>query len=327
MTTFTTSRRVALACALVAIPALGLSSGSQAATASSPSPKPPSVYTGGSAGMSTTTATLKGGVIPHGVETGYFFQYGTTTAYGAQTPTAPAGNGTAEVKVSQPITGLAPGTTYHYRIVATSAAGTTDGQDAYFTTKTIPLTFTIAATPKLVVFGSSFSVSGVLSGTDAADHEVVLQSTPFPYLRGFKATGNPTMTNASGGFSFSVAHLTENTELRVATVETPPVNSHAVIERVAVRVSMHVSSTGRPGFARLYGAVEPAEVGARVGFQLLRPGVRPLTVASTKIGHASASASQFSRVVRIRHAGLYRAIVWVDNGKQVPGHSRAILIR
>ena len=123
MTMFTTSWRVALTGALLASAALALPCGSQAAT-TAPAPKAPSVYTGGSAGVSTSSVTLNGSVTPHGLETSYVFQYGTTTGYGAQTPPASVGSGTAAVQVSQSITGLQPYTTYHYRIVATSAAGT-----------------------------------------------------------------------------------------------------------------------------------------------------------------------------------------------------------
>jgi hypothetical protein len=324
MPMLTTSRRVVLAGALVVSAALALPLGSQAATAT---PKPPSAKTGGSPLVSTTSATLKGIVNPRGVETSYVFQYGTTTAYGAQTAPASVGSGTAEVKVSQPITGLQPGTTYHYRVMAMSAAGTTNGQDVAFTTKKIPLTLKIATTPDPAVFGSSFSVTGVLSGTGAAGQEVALQATPFPYLGAFKNTGAPTVTDAGGSFSFRVSSLLLNTQFRVVTVGTPVVNSRAVIERVAVRVSLHVRSTVRPGFVRMYGVVAPAAAGASVGFQLLRPGHRPLNVAGTKVRRASASASSFSRVVRISRGGFYRALVRVDNGKQVPGHSRALLIR
>jgi hypothetical protein len=321
-----------LAGAIVASMLLALPFGSQAATTTTttPLPKPPFVYTGGAVGASTSSVTLKGEVNPHGLETSYVFQYGLTTAYGTQTSAAAVGAGTAEIKVSQPIAGLQPGTTYHYRLVATSAAGTTTGQDAAFTTKKIPLTFKLTTVPNPVVFGNSFSVTGTLSGTEAANHEVVLQATPFPYLRGFKDTGNPQMTDVGGNFTFPVANLLENTQFRVATVATagvPTVNSPAMIERVAVRVSLHVRSTGRPGFVRLYGALEPAEAGAHVVLQLLLHGHGRINVAGTKVRRASASASSFSRVVRIRSGGLYRALVQVENGKQVPGHSRAILIR
>jgi len=331
MRTLTTNHRLTLASVLLASAALALPFASQAAT-STPAHKPPSASTGGSSLVSLSSATLAGTVNPHGTETSYVFQYGTSTGYGAQTPSAPAGNGTTGIKVSQPITGLTPGTTYHYRIVATSAAGTTDGRDVAFTTKKIPLKFKVLATPHIAVFGSPFTLSGVLSGTAAANRELVLQANKFPYLGGFKDTGNPTVTDAAGAFSFSVANLLETTQFRVATIATagvPAVNSPVVTESVAVRVSLHVRSTGRPGFVRLYGVVEPAEVGAPVTFQLLRRGLPPRGIGGgeTVVRRATTSASRFSLVVRIRRGGLYRALVQVSSGKQVSGHSRAILIR
>lgn len=325
MAMFTIGRRVALAGALLISAVLVLPLVSHAATA--PAPKAPSVYTGAFSQVSTTSATLKGSVNPHGIETVYAFQFGTTTGYGAQTAPVSVGNGTTEVKVSQTIAGLQPGTTYHYRLVATNGAGTSNGHDVAFTTKKIPLTFKIARMSKPTVFGSPFSLSGVLSGTGATNHAVVLQANPFPYLGGFRSTGNPELTDAAGNFSFSVANLMENTQFRVATLDTPAVNSPIVVGRVAVRVSLKLRSTGRPGFVRMYGTVMPAEVGARVGFQLMRPGLGPLTVAGTVVKPANASTSRFSRVVRIRRGGLYRAFVQVANGKQVSGHSRPLLIR
>jgi hypothetical protein len=328
MTMFTTSRRVALTGTLLASAMLTLPFDAEATTPTPvPAPQAPSVYTDTHPEPSTTSATLKGGVNPRGLETSYVFQYGATAAYGAQTSALPTGGGTMAVQVSQLITGLQPGTIYHYRIVAMNAAGITDGGDVAFTTKKIPLTVKIAATPNLVVFGNSFTVSGTLSGTEAANHQIVLQANPFPYLLGFKDTGTPEVTNADGNFTFPVTNLLENTQFRVIAAGTPPVNSPAVIERVAVRVSLHVRSTGRSGFVRLYGAVKPAEVGARVDFQLSRPGLRPLSIGGTLVRRTDDLVSRFSRVVRIRHAGLYHALVQVENGKQMPGHSRTILIR
>lgn len=328
---YKTKHRVVLAGAILASMSLALPLGSQATTPTptpAPVPSPPYVYTGVSPLLlGTSSATLKGRVNSRGVETSYVFQYGTTTGYGAQTVPASVGNGTTEIKVSQPIIGLQPGTIYHYRLVATSAAGTTDGQDVAFKTKKIPLTFKIAAAPNRVVFGNSFSVSGVLSGTEAANHEIVLQANTFPFLGGFKDAGNPEVTNASGAFSFPVTNLLETTQFLVATVGVPAVNSPVVVEHVTVRVSLHLRPTSRHGFGRLYGAVKPTEVGAQVVYQLLRPGLRPLDIGSTIVKYGTSSASRFSRVVRIRHAGLYRALVRVENGRQVSGHSRTILIR
>ncbi|MGO9759968.1 MAG: hypothetical protein ACLP1Q_01745 [Solirubrobacteraceae bacterium] len=287
---------------------------------------PPSPYTGEAIELTTSSATLKGTVYPGNEPTSYCFQYGTTSAYGAQTPTVPAGAGTQTIHVAVPVVGLSVDTTYHYRLVASNALGTIDGKDRTFTTKKIPLTFTVAAIPTRDPFGSPFVVTGTLSGTGSADHTVVLEANPFPYLAGFKAIGNPELTEAGGGFSFSVPGLTQNTQLRAATVETPPVNSRVMVEFVAVRVGLHVRPTGRAGYVRLYGTVTPAEFGARVSFQLLRPGLKPATVGRTIITGGNAAFSRFGHIVRIRRPGLYRALVTVANGAQVSNHSRAILL-
>ena len=327
MTKLTTNRRIALAGALLTCATLAAPFGSQAA-ASKPA-IPPNVYTGTFVGVSTTSATLNGSVNPHGVETVYAFQYGPTTAYGTQTSPTGVGSGTTGARVSQTITGLAPGTTYHCRLVATNAAGTSNGQDVVFTTKAkkIPLRFEITATPDPVVFGDSLSVSGVLTGTEAADHGIVLQADPFPYLGIFREMSAPTMTNAGGDFSFPVANLLKNTRFRIAPVGSQTIGGRTILEQVAARVSLHVRSTGRHGFVRLYGAVEPTEVGASVSFQLLRPHRPLLGVGWTKVGRATTSASRFGRMVRIRRAGLYRAVVFVGNGMQVTGYSRTLLVR
>jgi hypothetical protein len=81
-----------------------------------------------------TEATLQGEVRPVGVETEYYFEYGTTAAYGSRTTEASAGSGDEFVKVSAPLAALTPGTSYHYRLVATNSRGTTMGEGKEFET-------------------------------------------------------------------------------------------------------------------------------------------------------------------------------------------------
>jgi len=286
----------------------------------------PSVTTGGSSHVTFSSAILYGWVNPHGLATNYVFQYGTTSGYGGQTPLAPAGNGTITIKLSQTVLGLHPGLTYHYRIVAVSPAGTTNGKDRTFKTGSVPLSVQIAGVPNPVVFGNPFVVEGHLSGTGAANHEVVLQANPFPYLGGFKNVGNPEIASAVGAFSFPYVGLLENAQLRVVTVGKPVVSSPVVVENVAVRVSFHARHTRRHRFVRLYGTVAPAEVGALVGFQLLRPG-GSVNEGGTVVKAGTATVSRFSRVVHIRHRGLYRALIKVSDGAHVSSYSAPILIR
>jgi hypothetical protein len=84
-----------------------------------------------------TTATLGATINPEGAEpTSYHFEYGPTTTYGESTPdTALGGEPFEDQPASAALTGLAPGTTYHFRVVATNAAAeTTFGADQTFTT-------------------------------------------------------------------------------------------------------------------------------------------------------------------------------------------------
>lgn len=70
---------------------------------------------------------------PAGQETGYHVEIGTTTDYGTVTPDV-AVDGAGRVAAVVTLQGLAPGTTYHARLVATNATGTTAGEDVTFTT-------------------------------------------------------------------------------------------------------------------------------------------------------------------------------------------------
>jgi hypothetical protein len=97
----------------------------------------PAVTTGNATNRSTTDAILHGTVNPLGSQSGYHFEYGTTSAYGSRVPgghDVAVGRGQNPVSASLPVSGLQPATTYHYRLVAVSSAGTEAGEDRTFTT-------------------------------------------------------------------------------------------------------------------------------------------------------------------------------------------------
>jgi hypothetical protein len=247
----------------------------------------PTVGTGRSSNVTYSSAVVFATVNPQAQPTTYVFQYGTSRSYGMQTPLAPAGSGSNSITVSQTLTGLLPLTTYHYRILATNPAGAGTGGDHTFTTGPVPLSLAIVGVPNPVVFGSPLFVEGTLSGTGSSSHAVALQANPYPYLSGFQTVGNAELTNAAGGFSFPYLGLLENAQLRVVTVGKPEISSPVLVEGVAVRVTLHARATRRRGFARLFGTVTPAEVGALVGFQLLTPG-RSRNVSGTVVKPANA---------------------------------------
>jgi DNA-binding beta-propeller fold protein YncE len=101
-------------------------------------PTPPRVENELSAEVTTSEAKLGALVNSGGIATTYRFEYGTTSAYGQSTPFAQGsvGEGLASHTVWAAASGLAPGTTYHYRVVAANGLGEATGPDRTFTTLT-----------------------------------------------------------------------------------------------------------------------------------------------------------------------------------------------
>lgn len=108
----------------------------------------PKATTSPAGNVTTSSATVHGTVNPEGLSTTYYFQYGTSAGYGSQTASASAGSATGDQAVTASLSGLAPQTTYHYRIVAQNSAGTAYGADQTFQTAASPPTTTTSQPPK-----------------------------------------------------------------------------------------------------------------------------------------------------------------------------------
>jgi DNA-binding beta-propeller fold protein YncE len=90
--------------------------------------------------VTQTSAMLMARVNPRGGETANcHFEFGASTSYGVNIscPTPP-GSLNADVAESTLVAGLAPRTTYHYRLVVSTNAGTVRGDDVAFTTADPP---------------------------------------------------------------------------------------------------------------------------------------------------------------------------------------------
>jgi len=299
--------------------ALGVAGPAAAATAK------PSATTGGAKSVTYDTATLGGTVNPQGLTTSYYFQYGPTKAYGGQSAIGSSGSGSKGVSVAVPIAGLQPLTIYHYRLVAVNSDGTALGSDHTFQTTKVPLSLAILASPDPVTFGGPVVIQGTLSGTNNGGRQVILQGNPWPFAAGFQNVGNPELTNAAGGFSFTLLGASLSEQFRVVTATNPPVVSPVASENVAVRVVSHIARTRRHGFARIYGTVTPAENGAQVGMLRITHGHGVLAGGTILKAHG-ATASSFSRVVRV-HRGVYRVLVRVVNAGQISAYGQPLLIR
>jgi hypothetical protein len=123
---------------------------------------PPAASTFAASGVTTTAATLSGAVAP-GASSSAYFQYGTTGSYGATTapnelaqlvPGFAEGLPPGTPNVIAAVSGLAPSTTYHYRLVAANSGGVSYGTDQSFTTLAAPVV-SVPTTP--VIAGASES--------------------------------------------------------------------------------------------------------------------------------------------------------------------------
>jgi hypothetical protein len=270
----------------------------------------PVVRTGGVSNVGQSDALLNGSVNPNGGATTYFFQFGTNSLYGAQTPDASAGARSKAVKVTSGLTGLAPATTYHYRLVARKGNAIVKGADRTFKTKRQPLGVSLAASPNPVRTGNGTLLGGQLTGTGNAGRQVVLQYNPFPYTQGFVNATNAQVTDAQGNFGFPVLSVPVNSEFRVLMPQKPEVVSPIVAVGTVLRVTTRVKVRRgvRRGSVRLTGTIEPAADGTQVLIQKF-VGNRWANIASTFARHSTDSASRYRKTVRQRRGGRYRVLV------------------
>jgi len=132
---------------------VALSSGGETALVGSPCDKAcvgsASVFVNGSApttvsepaaAVTASSAKLNATVNPNSeTVSDCHFEYGTSPSYGSSVPcTSLPGSGEDPVAVSATAPGLSENTTYHFRIVATNARGTSEGADQAFTTGNPP---------------------------------------------------------------------------------------------------------------------------------------------------------------------------------------------
>jgi hypothetical protein len=183
-------------------------------------------------------------VNPQSQATSYYFDYGTTTAYGLQTPPQSAGAGTAPVGVHYEVTGLALNTTYHFRLVATSPGGTSYGDDETVVTAGAPTPASVVALIGRMGFVSPGNVIGVEIGC--------FGSSPcagtFKMTVGSTTIGSGTFNAAGGSGGF------HNFKLNAAGQKDMQSNSvnHLLLTNVTVTTASGQTIEGRLSLARWF---------------------------------------------------------------------------
>jgi hypothetical protein len=174
---------------------------------------------------------VTGTVNPQGLATTYLFDYGKTTSYGSKTASKSAGSGTTTVAASTTISSLSPGTTYHYRIVATNSAGTSRGADRSFKTGTQSVA--IANARRIVVYGRTTILSGTVSSQRAGETVSVL-AQPFGQTS-FSSIASVS-TTTSGGWT----HIAQPTIRTTYKVQWQSATSATVTIQVRPRIGLRL---------------------------------------------------------------------------------------
>lgn len=293
----------------------------------------PIATTGAASNITATSASLNGTVSPSKAATTYYFQYGTSTSYGATSPAGTA-NGNSSKAVTETVGGLTSAKTYHYRLVATNANGTSDGADRTFTTAATGTgtggggknSVSVTASPTNITWGRTSTLSGKVTGPKSGGEKVTLQSTPYPYTRAYHPTGAMTTTSTSGTFTF-VVRPGQNTRYEAVVATKTPATSVPVRVGVKVKVSFHLSTLHpvKGQSVRFYGWVTPAHNAKWAQIQRRTSTGAWKTIATTKLvaggTHNGTAVSKFSKRLRLYRSGTYRVRVNPSDGNHLPGNS------
>ncbi|MBN1643880.1 MAG: hypothetical protein JW856_03590 [Dehalococcoidales bacterium] len=168
---------------------------------------PPIATTSSATNITKGSATLNGNLTSLGTaaSVNVYFEYGVTTAYGNTTPVQPK---TTTGAFSANISGLSPGVTYHFRVIADGgASGSFTSPDTTFTTGTNPPIVT--ASDATNVTSTSVTLHGNLVSLGSADTVNVF----FEYGTASGIYGSVTVSKpmtGPGAFSATITGLSPN---------------------------------------------------------------------------------------------------------------------
>ena len=162
------------------------------ASAQTTNPSPPGVTTSAATNVTRTTAAIPARVDPNGAATTYHVQYGTTDSYGLRTASANAGAGSEPVAVTVALAGLTPNTTYHYRLVATNAAGISRSANRTLRTAAPPR-------PVVTIGGAGSLQPNTVTVTGSVNPRGAATRYRFEYGRGTRLNRRTAMTPVGAG--------------------------------------------------------------------------------------------------------------------------------
>ncbi|HEU4628199.1 MAG TPA: hypothetical protein VFS08_00580 [Gemmatimonadaceae bacterium] len=180
---------------------------------------------------------------------------------------------------------------------------------------------TLSASTDEVLAGRFVTLSGKLTGRDAGGRTIRLEADPYPLGDGYETVGRK-QTSSNGSYEIGV-RPDRLTRYRTVAEGVPAATSDPVDVVVRRRVTLRVSDRTpvRGQRVTFSGTIVPASAGKTVAIQRETRSGGWFTVARTVARDAGSDLSEFSRSVRVRRGGVYRAKVPRD-GALATGYSR-----
>lgn len=280
----------------------------------------PAATTGPATSIGPRSAIVGGTVHPGGEATSWFVEYGTTTAYGTRTGSRSAGNGTSAVDVSQQLTGLATGVTYHYRLVAANADGTSGGSDLTFTTRGAPEVVTAAAS---AIGPTEANVGGTVDANGRSTSWWIEYGPTTRY--GARTSSRPAGSATSpAGVSVRLTGLTAGATYHFRLVAANDIGTTAGSDRsFRTDAGPSVSTGGADaitiGSARVSGRVDPNGRGSVVWFEYGATSALGSRTPEADAGFADRASTHTATLAGLQPATTYhyRVVARSDAGTAV----------
>jgi len=239
----------------------------------------PVLATMAASSVTSASATLNGLVNPDGAATTACFEYGTSTNYGADTAGMNLGTGVNSLAVNSSISGLLPGTTYHFHLVATNAVGKATGADATFATPAIAPSVITQAAGNITSSNATFNGAVDPDGASTTAHFEYGTSTTYGATTPVMSLGAGTSALAVNApisgllpstiyhFHLVAASVAGTTAGADATFATPAAAPVTVIQPSPPSVITQSASGIASSHATLNGSVDPNGVSTTAYFE------------------------------------------------------------
>ena len=207
----------------------------------------PTINSSSASNIVISTAILNAAVTPNGSATSVEFEYGTSISYGSTTSSQSIGDGNSPQSVATNISSLAANTTYHFRVTATNAQGTSYGPNQTFNTST--------TLPQATTTAASFVTARTASLNGTVNPNGVATTIHFEYGVQPNVLSNTTapqdVGSASGNLDkwASIADLTPDTTyfFRIVATSGSDVISGSVQSFTTLSVKPLIISSGASG--------------------------------------------------------------------------------